>query len=73
MIAEKIPQLKTLTSEEKLLLVGEIWNELAAQPNAFPPRKDHVEILQARLDRYQKNPEDVVAWEDLKARILASR
>ena len=38
MIAEKIPELKSLSAEEKLILVGELWNELAAQPDAFPPR-----------------------------------
>jgi hypothetical protein len=38
MIAEKIPELKNLSAEEKLILVGELWNELGAQPDAFPPR-----------------------------------
>jgi hypothetical protein len=31
MIAEKIPALKTLSPEEKLILVAEIWDELAAK------------------------------------------
>jgi hypothetical protein len=39
MIAEKIPELKTLSAEEKLILVGELWDELAASPDAFPPRE----------------------------------
>ena len=73
MIAEKIPGLKNLSPEEKLILVGELWDELAAQPAAFPPREDHVKLLRQRLDTYRENPEDVIAWEDLKARILASR
>ena len=73
MIAEKIPQLKTLSSEEKLLLVGEIWNELAAQPNAFPARQDHVQLLRERLEHYRQNPEDVIAWDDLRMRILGAR
>lgn len=73
MIAEKIPELKSLSSEEKLILVGELWDELAAQPDAFPPREDHINLLQDRLKHYRQHPEDVVAWEDVKARILASR
>jgi putative addiction module component (TIGR02574 family) len=73
MIAEKIPELKGLSSEEKLILVGELWEELAAQPEALPPREDHIKLLRERLDHYRQNPADVVAWEQVKARILASR
>jgi len=73
MIAETIPGLKNLSPEEKLILVGELWDELAARPDAFPPREDHIKLLRQRLEDYRKNPENVTAWEDLKARILASR
>ncbi len=73
MIAEKIPELKNLSAEEKLILVGELWDELAEHPSAFPRREDHVKLLQERLEHYRKNPEDVIAWEEVKARILASR
>ena len=73
MIAERIPGLKSLSPEEKLILVGELWDELASQPNAFPPREDHIKLLQERLEQYRQNPTDVVAWEQVKARILSSR
>jgi putative addiction module component (TIGR02574 family) len=73
MIAEKIPELKNLSPEEKLMLVGELWDELAAQPEAFPPREDHVKLLRQRLEHYRQNPEDTVAWEEVKRRILGSR
>ena len=73
MIAETIPELKSLSPGEKLILVGELWDELAAQPKAFPPREDHVRLLQERLEHFRQHPEDVMAWEDVKARILASR
>ena len=73
MIAEKIPELKNLSQEDKLILVGELWDDLASQPDAFPPREDHIKLLRERLEHYRQHPEDVVAWEDVKARILASR
>lgn len=73
MIAEKIPALKNLSPEEKLILVGELWDELAARPDALGPREDHIAILKERLDHYRRHPEDVVAWEEVRARILASR
>ena len=73
MIAEKIPALKSLSPEEKLILVGELWDELAARPDSFPPREDHIVLLKERLEHYRQHPADAVAWEDLKARILGFR
>ena len=73
MIADKIPELKKLSAEEKLLLVKELWDELVSQPNAFPPRADHVKLLRERLVHYERHPEDVIAWEQLKGQILGSR
>jgi putative addiction module component (TIGR02574 family) len=73
MIAERIPELKRLSAEEKLILVAELWEELAAQPDSFPPRDDHVKLLKERLEYYRKNPDDLIAWEQVKARILGSR
>ena len=73
MIAEKIPELKTLSTEEKLVLVGELWDELAAHPHALPPREDHIKLLQERLEHYRQHPDDIIAWEEVKSRILASR
>lgn len=73
MIADKIPQLQSLSMEEKLVLVNELWDDLAAHPEAFPPREDHLRLLRERLDHFRKHPTDVIAWEELKQRILSSR
>lgn len=70
---ERIPQLKSLSSEEKLILVGELWDQLASDPTAFPKRDDHVKILETRLAHLREHPDDVVAWEEVKKRILSSR
>jgi len=73
MIAEKIPELETLSPEEKLVLVGELWDELATHPDTLPPREDHIKLLRERLEHYREHPNDVVAWEEVKSRIRASR
>ena len=73
MVAEKIPQLKMLSPEEKLILVGELWNQLAADPKTFPKRDDHVKVLEERLAHFRQRPDDVLAWEEVKKRILSSR
>jgi len=69
-IAERIPALKNLSAEEKLVLVGELWDELASLPNALPRREDHVKVLKERLEHYRQHPTDIVAWNEVKARIL---
>jgi len=69
MIAEKIPALRTLSNEEKLILVGELWDELAAQSDTFPVRANHVKLLQERVEHYRKHPQDTAAWEDVRKRI----
>ena len=71
MVAEKIPQLNSLSSEEKLILVGELWDQLAADPESFPKRDDHVKLLEARLAHFRDHPDDLIAWDDLKKRILS--
>ncbi len=73
MVTEKIPQLQNLSSEEKLILVGELWDQLAADPAAFPKRAEHVQLLEARLAHFRDHPDDVMAWEEVKKRILSSR
>ena len=75
MIAETIPELNRLSPEEKLILVGELWDELAARPNAFPPREDHLAILQQRgCEHYHKHPEEVSdGGKNVKAALRHSR
>ena len=71
MIAERIPELQKLTAEEQLILVGELWDALAARPDAFPPREDHVQILEERLAEHRRNPDDVIPWGEVKRRLAA--
>lgn len=72
MIADRIPELKKLTPQEKLALAGELWDEVAAAPDSLPPRQDHVRILEERMAEYKRNPRDVSLWTEVKQRILSS-
>jgi putative addiction module component (TIGR02574 family) len=73
MIAERLPDLQRLTPEEKLILVGELWDDLAAHPEMFPPRRDHIKLLEERIEHYRNHPDDTTSWDTLKQRILSSR
>jgi len=72
-ISERIPELKRLSLEEKLILISELWEELSKHPKILPVAQEDVELLGARQSGYRQNAGDVSAWEDAKARILASR
>ncbi len=73
MITERIPELQNLTAEEQLILVGELWDALAANPDAFPTREDHIRILEERAEEHRRNPDDVIPWEVVKRRLTAGR
>lgn len=56
-----------LPPEERWELLGLLWDSLADPP---PMPAWHREVLQARLAAANKNPADVVPWEEAKARLL---
>ncbi len=69
MILETIPNLKKLTSSEKLLLVGELWDDLAAHPTEIPVSREHLAELDRRMEAYRLDPDQVTNWEAIQQRI----
>jgi putative addiction module component (TIGR02574 family) len=56
-----------LPRDAKLALVQEIWDNIAAESDLAPPGERCREELLRRLADDDARPEDVVAWEDVKA------
>ena len=73
MILEKIPQIKSLNSTEKLLLVGELWSDLASHPKEIPVSKEIIQELDRRIEVYENNPSNVTTWKASKERILTGK
>lgn len=62
MISETIPQLQSLTAEEKLILSNELWNE--AQESMQPaggPDSNLVATLRQRLREYDRERDEYLA------------
>jgi hypothetical protein len=62
MISETIPQLQSLTAEEKLILSNELWNE--AQESMQPaggPDSALVATLRQRLREYDRERDEYLA------------
>jgi putative addiction module component (TIGR02574 family) len=70
MILESIPEVKRLTSAEKLLLVSELWDDLAAHPSEVPVSREIIDELNRRMEDYRRDPSQVTTWEAIQKRIL---
>jgi len=60
-----------LSPSEKLQLVEDLWDDLAATPEAVPVREWQKQELARRKANLMKNPASVLAWEEAKRRIRA--
>jgi len=57
--------------QERLTLMHEIWDSIAAEPGRTHLTDAQRRELERRLADHQANPGDVVAWEQVKAEALA--
>jgi putative addiction module component (TIGR02574 family) len=60
-----------LSVEERLALVQEIWDSIAAEPGRTHLSDAQRRELERRLAEHAANPGDVVSWEQVKAEALA--
>lgn len=72
MIAEIIPALHALSSDEKILLAAELWRD-AVGGEVETPNPALVQALRERLDYYKQHPEQVSTWEEVRARIASRK
>lgn len=56
-----------LDIEERLALVEELWNSIAADSAAVPLTPAQGAELDRRLADHKANPDDVVPWEQVKS------
>jgi putative addiction module component (TIGR02574 family) len=70
MILESLPQVSNLSFQQKLLLVTELWDELAANPQQLPVSQEVIAELDRRMESYRKDPSNVTTWEAIQHRLL---
>lgn len=63
------PSIFDLSPSEKLQLVEDLWDDLAATPEEVPVHDWQKEELARRKANLQKNPASGLAWEQVKKRI----
>jgi putative addiction module component (TIGR02574 family) len=67
------PELLKLSVAERIQLVEDIWDSIAAEPNAVPLSDELREELDHRLADQAANPGVGKPWSEVKARLLGSR
>lgn len=70
MILEQFPEVRSLSSSEKLLFVSELWNDLEEHPSEVPVSREILAELDRRMNHFKQHPEEFTTWEAVKQRIL---
>ncbi|MCX5899289.1 MAG: addiction module protein [Proteobacteria bacterium] len=65
MLARKI---KNLPLAEKILLVEELWDDIAAYNKRIRPDQDEIAFVKQRLSDIKKSPDSVLTWGEIKAK-----
>ncbi|HYV39439.1 MAG TPA: addiction module protein [Gemmataceae bacterium] len=63
------PSVFDLSPAEKLQLVQDLWDDLAADAAAVPVEEWQKAELNRRKDNLKKNPASASSWEDVQRRI----
>jgi len=61
-----------MSPSEKLVLVTELWDDLAGHPGDVPVTEAQIAELDRRMEEYRKDPTQVTIWEAMRRRILGS-
>ncbi len=72
-ITATLNEIAALSIEERIHLVQAIWDSIAAEqayPDLTEPQKRELDY---RIDDYEKNPDNVLTWEEIKASIKRQR
>ncbi len=65
----QIPEISDLSTEDKIVLVEELWDSIRADVENLPIPNSHKKVLDERLKKHKENPDDVLTLDDLKQRI----
>ncbi len=62
-----------LSIPERIQLVEDIWDTIAARADAIELTEEEKEIIDSRLEKFHQNPKLGSPWEDVYKRIVSRR
>ena len=63
----------TLSPEERLELLEQLWDSLSSRPDAVPMTKPQREELDRRLDELDREGASGIPWEEVQRRVSSRR
>ncbi len=67
--SETVEEIKKLSIAERILVVEEIWDSIAAEQESLAVTEAQKEELDRRLDAYYASPDEGASWEEVKSRL----
>lgn len=65
----RLSELEKLSARERLQLVQDLRDSIAAEPESLPVTNAQKEELDRRLESHQNDEEEGFSWSNLKARL----
>ena len=62
-----------LSVPERIQLAEDIWDSIAAFPEAVKLTEEQRQELDRRLHSFSQNPKEGISWQELKSNLLKSR
>jgi len=69
MRVKDLPEISKLSTPEKILLVEDLWDNIAADDSSIPVPESHKSELDKRLKRFQSTPGTLLSLDELRASI----
>lgn len=68
-----VPDLDQLSTNERLQLVQDLWDGIAAEPGSVPVTEAQEEELERRLSAYREKENAGASWDEVKERLRDER
>ena len=66
-------ELKKLSKSEKLLLINDLWDEIAQDSDDIDIPESHLRLLDERYEAYLENPDKGKSWEEFKRELKGKK
>jgi len=71
-MSTQLSDILQMSVAERIQLVEDIWDSIAAVPEAIPLTDEERQELDRRLEMYAQNPDEGIPWDELKERVRKS-
>jgi putative addiction module component (TIGR02574 family) len=71
-MSTQLADILQMSVAERIQLAEDIWDSIAAIPEALPLTEAERQELDHRLELYAKNPDEGIPWDELKEKVRKS-